>query len=202
MIAPQYLYSSYYSPAPNIYAQPNQFSQQQQPVGQQIRSGGIVTVSNENEARRYPVAPGYSVTMRDENEPYLYEKTMGFSQLDQPVFRKARIVFEDDDSHDDQKQPPAAPVVYAELSQLEELRNAVSAELTSLRTMIESLNNKRRMSDDESKYDAGIYEVRAESSGFLPAERPADASAERTAVATRPDSVYDELRRNLTAAVQ
>lgn len=201
MIAPQYLYSSYYSPTPNIYAQPNQFSQQQQPVGQQIRSGGIVTVSNENEARRYPVAPGYSVTMRDENEPYLYEKTMGFSQLDQPVFRKARIVFEDDDSQEDQKQSPAAPVVYAELSQLEELRNAVSAELTSLRTMIESLNNKRRINDDESKYDAGIYEVRAESSGFLPAERPADASAERTAVAARPDSIYDELRRNLSAAV-
>ena len=201
MIAPQYLYSSYYSPVPNIYAQPNQFSQQQQPVGQQIRSGGIVTVSNENEARRYPVAPGYTVTMRDENEPYLYEKTMGFSQLDQPVFRKARIVFEDDDSQEDQKQPPAAPAEYAELSQLEELRNAVSAELTSLRTMIESLNNKRRMNDDESKYDAGVYEVRAESSGFLPAERNADASSERTAVAARPDSVYDELRRNLSAAV-
>ncbi|MBR2654616.1 MAG: hypothetical protein IKD59_08720, partial [Lachnospiraceae bacterium] len=83
-----------------------------------------------------------------------------------------------------------------------ELRNAVSAELTSLRTMIESLNNKRRMNDDESKYDAGVYEVRAESGGFLPAERTADASAERTAVAARPDSIYDELRRNLTAAVQ
>ena len=202
MIAPQYAYSSYYSPVPNFYAQPNQFSQQQQPVGQQIRSGGIVTVSNENEARRYPVAPGYTVTMRDENEPYLYEKTMGFSQLDQPVFRKARIVFEDDDSQENQKQPPAAPVVYAELSQLEELRNAVSAELTSLRTMIESLNNKRRMNDDESKYDAGVYEVRAESGSFLPAERNAGASSERAAVTARPDSIYDELRRNLSAAVQ
>lgn len=192
----QYGYPSYYPQMQNAYTAP-----QQQPVGQQIRSGGIVTVSNEDEARRYPVAPGYTVTMRDENEPYLYEKTMGFSQLDQPVFRKARIVFEDDDSHDDQKQPSAVPVVYAELSQLEELRDAVSAELTDLRTMIESINNKRRINDDESKYDAGIYEVRAESSGFLPAERNAGASSERAAVTARPDSIYDELRRNLSAAV-
>lgn len=193
----QYGYPSYYPQIQNSYTAP-----QQQPVGQQIRSGGIVTVSNENEARHYPVAPGYTVTMRDEHEPYLYEKTMGFSQLDQPVFRKARIVFEDDVSQDDQKQPPAAPVVYAELSQLEELRNTVSEELTNLRTMIDTINNKRRSNDDESKYDAGIYEVRAESSGFLPAERNAGASSERTAVATRPDSIYDELRRNLAGTVQ
>ena len=193
----QYGYPSYYPQMQNVYTAP-----QQQPVGQQIRSGGIVTVSNENEARCYPVAPGYTVTMRDEHEPYLYEKTMGFSQLDQPVFRKARIVFEDDSSQDDQKQPSADPVVYAELTQLEELRDAVSAELTDLRTMIESINNKRRINDDESKYDAGIYEVRAESSGFLPAERNAGASSERAAVTARPDSIYDELRRNLTAAVQ
>ena len=68
--------------------------------------------------------------------------------------------------------------------------------------MIESINNKRRINDDESKYDAGIYEVRAESSGFLPAERNAGASSERAAVTARPDSIYDELRRNLSAAVQ
>ena len=90
MIYPQYGYP-YYPQIQNAYTAP-----QQQPVNQQIRSGGIVSVAGEDEARRYPVAPGYTVTMRDENGPYLYEKTMGYSQLDQPIFRKARIVFEDD----------------------------------------------------------------------------------------------------------
>ena len=196
MIIPQYGYPSYYPQMQNMY------TAQQQPVQQQIRSGGIVSVANEDEARRYPVAPGYTVTMRDEHEPYLYEKTMGFSQLDQPVFRKARIVFEDDDSQDGQKQPPAAPVIYAELTQLEELRDAVSAELTNLRTMIESTNNKRRINDDESKYNAGVYEVRAESSGFLPAERNADSTSKRTAVTSEPYTVHDEFRRHFPTAVQ
>ena len=97
MIYPQYSFTSpqYYPQIPqqlqNMYG-----TGQQQPAPQQIRSGGIVSVANEDEARRYPVAPGYTVTMRDENGPYLYEKTMGYSQLDQPIFRKARIVFEDD----------------------------------------------------------------------------------------------------------
>ena len=90
MIAPQFGYP----PVSGLYQQPAPIPQQQ-PVQQQIRSGGIVSVSGEEEARRYPVAPGYTVTMRDDTGPYLYEKTMGFSQLDQPIFRKARIVFED-----------------------------------------------------------------------------------------------------------
>lgn len=102
----------------------------------QIRSGGIVSVPNEAEARRYPVAPGYTVTMRDESAPYLYEKTMGFSQLEQPVFRKARIVFEDDAPQSAQEPPrePEAPQpVYAELAQLEALRDAMVADMRDIR---------------------------------------------------------------------
>ena len=103
MIYPQYGYTSpsYYPQVQNPYAAPQQPVQQSI---QQIRSGGIVSVANETEARHYPVAPGYTVTMRDENGPYLYEKTMGYSQLDQPIFRKARIVFEDDAQSTQEKQ--------------------------------------------------------------------------------------------------
>lgn len=137
MIYPQYGYpsTSYYPQMQNMYAG------QQQSVGQQIRSGGIVSVANEDEARRYPVAPGYTVTMRDENGPYLYEKTMGYSQLDQPIFRKARIVFEDDAQHTQEKQeePAEPPKVYAELKQLEALRDAVAIEFKKIRDMFESM---------------------------------------------------------------
>lgn len=142
MIYPQYGYPSYYPQMQNIYGT----QQPQQPVGQQqIRSGGIVSVANEDEARRYPVAPGYTVTMRDENGPYLYEKTMGFSQLDQPIFRKARIVFEDDAAKEKEEKPeePAEPPkVYAELKQLEALRDAVAIEFKKMRDWIESLKEE------------------------------------------------------------
>ena len=142
MIYPQYGYPSYYPQMQNIYGT----QQPQQSVGQQqIRSGGIVSVANEDEARRYPVAPGYTVTMRDENGPYLYEKTMGFSQLDQPIFRKARIVFEDDAAKEKEEKPeePAEPPkVYAELKQLEALRDAVAIEFKKMRDWIESLKEE------------------------------------------------------------
>ena len=139
MIYPQYSYPSYYPQMQNMYTA----AAQQQPAPQQIRSGGIVSVANEDEARRYPVAPGYTVTMRDENGPYLYEKTMGYSQLDQPIFRKARIVFEDDAIKQEKPEEPAEPAkVYAELKQLEALRDAVAIEFKKMRDWIESLKEE------------------------------------------------------------
>ena len=137
MILPQYGYAS-----PSYYPQmQNMYASQQQSNPQQIRSGGIVSVASEDEARRYPVAPGYTVTMRDETGPYLYEKTMGYSQLDQPVFRKARIVFEDDAQNTQKKpeEPPAPKVVYAELKQLEALRDAVAIEFKKIRDMFDTM---------------------------------------------------------------
>ena len=142
MIYPQYSYPSYYPQMQNMYTA----GQQQQPAPQQIRSGGIVSVANEDEARRYPVAPGYTVTMRDENGPYLYEKTMGYSQLDQPIFRKARIVFEDDakipENQEKPEEPAEPPKVYAELKQLEALRDAVALEFKKMRDWVESLHEE------------------------------------------------------------
>lgn len=77
--------------APVQYQAP--FQQQQQ---QQIQNGGFISVRNESEARGYPVAPGNSITFKDETAPYVYTKTMGFSQLDQPIFEKYKLVKEED----------------------------------------------------------------------------------------------------------
>lgn len=154
---PTYGYPYYTaSSAPNMYGQQTYSAPQPQP---QIRSGGIVTVSGEDEARRYPVAPGYTVTMRDETKPYLYEKTMGFSQLDQPIFRKARLVFEDDtpqQTHESapEKAPEPAPV-YAELSQLEALRDSVSKELQNLRQMIDAINTNPQKPTNNNNNEKG-----------------------------------------------
>ena len=143
MSYPQFGYDytgrQFFQPVNQMY-QPAPMPAQQQ-VQQQIRSGGIVSVSGEDEARRYPVAPGYTVTMRDETGPYLYEKTMGFSQLDQPIFRKARIVFEDAQEHEEIKtqQPEAPAVIYAELSQLEALKEALNAEINDIKAELAAL---------------------------------------------------------------
>lgn len=83
---------------------PQQYQQNnQQMVGaqmslpqQQPQFGGFVSVRNEMEARNYPVAPGNSVMFRDETGPYIYSKSMGYSQLDTPRFDKYRLVKEED----------------------------------------------------------------------------------------------------------
>ena len=84
---------NFYNPyQSNYYQPPQQMQVQTQP---QIQNGGFVSVRNEAEARNYPIAIGTSVTFKDENAPYIYNKTMGFSQLDAPRFDKYRLVKED-----------------------------------------------------------------------------------------------------------
>lgn len=80
--------------------QQQQAVNQQQPQTQQmqqpsIQQSGFVLVQSEQEARAYPVAPGNSITFKDERQPYCYVKTMGFNQLDQPTFERYRLVKEE-----------------------------------------------------------------------------------------------------------
>lgn len=89
-----------YNYYPNQYY--NQLSQQmmqmQQPMmqtQQTIQNSGFISVRGIDEARNYPVAPGNSVTFKDENAPYVYTKTMGFSQLDRPTFEVFKLVKEE-----------------------------------------------------------------------------------------------------------
>ncbi len=110
-------YQQYYNPYQPQAANLGQFQPQNQPSAQ---PNGIVTVRSEDEARNYPVAPGNSVTFRNESEPYIYTKTMGMSQLDRPVFDKYRLVKEAE------KTPETAPAVdmgaYALKTDVEALR--------------------------------------------------------------------------------
>ena len=91
---PNYYYPSYYQQpqfGQNMPAQPQVQATQPQIPQAQIQNGGFVSVRNETEARNYPIAIGTSVTFKDENAPYIYTKTMGFSQLDRPLFEKYRL---------------------------------------------------------------------------------------------------------------
>lgn len=81
-----------YNYAPNYIPNYNPYQQQvQQQMQQQT---GFVTVRSEDDARNYPVAPGNSITFRDETGPFIYTKTMGAGQFDRPVFEKYRLVKE------------------------------------------------------------------------------------------------------------
>lgn len=154
-------YNNFYSPYQNAYNPYQQFQpsfQQQQPQmnniqpnfpqsqqtiqqpTQQIQNGGFVSVHNENEARNYPIAPGNSVTFKDENAPYVYTKTQGFSQLDRPVFEKYRLVKEED--YQPQQTAQSGVVSPENVQQVNNIEYAKKDEITALWGEIEMLKSK------------------------------------------------------------
>lgn len=70
----------------------------------QTQNNNFVSVRSEQEARNYPVAYGNSVTFKDETSPYVYTKTMGFSQLDRPVFEKYKLIKESTEEPVEEKE--------------------------------------------------------------------------------------------------
>jgi len=87
---------NYYNPyQQQYYPMQNQPQMNVAPTQPQIQNNGFISVPSEEVARNYPVAPGNSVTFKNENAPYVYTKTMGFSQLDRPSFEKYKLVKED-----------------------------------------------------------------------------------------------------------
>ena len=122
----------------NYPYQPMQYpTQSTQPM--QIQNGGFVSVRSEQEARNYPVAYGNSVTFKDETAPYIYSKTMGYSQLDRPVFEKYKLVKEE--TQDVQIEPKQTE---AENSSL----NKIKDEIGQIWKEIEAL--KKEVATDES----------------------------------------------------
>lgn len=120
----------YYQPQ-SIY-QPSQMQfpiQQPQNNSMVIQDAGFVSVRNEMEARNYPVGYGKSITFKDENAPYVYTKTMGFSQLETPRFEKYKLVKEEPETA--QKEPFLSSQdklpVYAEKSEIEAIWSEIEA---------------------------------------------------------------------------
>ena len=128
---------------------------------QQIQNGGFISVRGELEARNYPVAPGNSITFKDENAPYVYTKTMGFSQLDRPTFDKYRLVKEEDTSvsalepHTDtlnDKTDNLSP--YALKSEIEPIMD----EIEELKKEIESMREKKPSARSKKEDDKNEHE--------------------------------------------
>ena len=161
-------FNNFYSPYQNAYNpyqqyQPN-FQQQMQNQSnyqqsqQQIQNGGFVSVHNENEARNYPIAPGNSVTFKDENAPYVYTKTQGFSQLDRPVFEKYRLVKEEE--YQPQQVAQNAPTSAEKTEQANNIDYALKSDLRALWGEIEELKKRIPKSKEEIKNKIEKTEVK------------------------------------------
>ena len=108
------------------YTQPYQ-GQTMQNQTMQIQNGGFVSVRSMEEAYNYPVAPGNSITFKDENSPYVYTKTKGFSPLEQPIFERYRLVKEEDGAQVAQNTPKTPQDAFDAESQIKSLWDEVEA---------------------------------------------------------------------------
>ena len=117
---------------PQSFYQPSQTQfpiQQLQNNSMVIQDAGFVSVRNEMEARNYPVGYGKSITFKDENAPYVYTKTMGFSQLETPRFEKYKLVKEEPETAQKEQFPSSQDKlpVYAEKSEIEAIWSEIEA---------------------------------------------------------------------------
>ena len=131
---PLYPYQPNYFGNPYGYQQPvTQATPPRQPQIQQ----GLVMVQSEQEARSYPVAPGNSITFKDETAPFCYVKTMGFSSLDRPTFERYRLVKEESP-----QEPAGGPQSGESLTESILQRYATKEELAELREALEAVKAK------------------------------------------------------------
>ena len=127
---------NYFNP---YYGQQPQAQMQPQMSG----NSSFVSVRSEAEARNYPVAYGNSVNFKDENAPYLYVKTMGFSQLDRPIFERYRLTKEDT------TEASNLPVESTnDIKSINDRLKDVEAEMRQIRSEIEDI--KKRMQEVNS----------------------------------------------------
>lgn len=121
-------YNSFYSGYPSYQPYQQQNYQMAAPQQAQIQNGGLVSVRSAQEAFYYPVALGNSVTFKDETAPFIYVKTRGFNQLEEPIFEQFQKV--------DNTQKAADP------EQAVSPEYALKSDLTALQEEIDLLKKK------------------------------------------------------------
>ncbi len=132
-----------YQPFSNLYQ--NQYNPTQQ-------NAGIIPVRSEDEARNYPVAPGNSVTFRNESAPFLYTKTMGLSQFDRPIFERFRLVKEDEPEPDKTGNNGVIVADFAKTQDFDTLKQefaVIKSDFVQLKDEIAKKNVKGKTKDDE-----------------------------------------------------
>lgn len=130
-------YNLYQNTYPNYQ---NPYTQQQQ---YQTQNNAFVSVRSIEEAYNWPVAPGNSITFKDENNPFVYTKTRGFSPLEQPIFEKWRLVKVDDMPQNTQNAPK-------QQTESDRQINLLWKEVNALKSKIKGVNDDVQSADDST----------------------------------------------------
>ena len=143
---PYYQYPTYNQ---MLYQQMQNSQPQNMQQNPQIQNGGFIMVKSINEAMNYPVAPGNSVTFKNESQPYIYTKTLGFSQLDQPIFEVFKLVKEENEIKDEHVAEEIPVVEYLPLEDADEIRNDISQMKTEIDFLRETIDLYTKEGKDE-----------------------------------------------------
>lgn len=95
------------------------------------QTNGFVSVRSVEEAFNYPIAPGNSITFKDETAPFVYTKTKGFSPLEQPVFERYRLV-KVEEPISPSNQPVQPNIEADEIKRIWNEINALKGQITTL----------------------------------------------------------------------
>ena len=149
---PQY-YQSYLYPQTTTQTQ-LQMPQFQQDLQQKASQEhyGFISVNSEQQARNWPIAPGNSLTFKDESSPYIYTKTMGLSQFETPIFEKYRLTKEEDPQAEG--KTPLPEEFKNDIQTLKNEFNNIKDSYKSLRDELDEMKNWMRqpfMSKSDNK---------------------------------------------------
>lgn len=115
----------------------------------QIGSNGYVIVRSEEEARNYPLAPGFSMTFFDETKPYCYKKTMSYSPLDHPIFETYKIVKEEKENKPEKEAP--VPEWKTDIIALQEDVENLYKEINALKAKNKSVPKRKEDVKDDAE---------------------------------------------------
>lgn len=131
-----------------MYSPYQMYQQQQMPQTQ--NNNGYVIVRSEDEARNYPLAPGFSMTFFNETQPYCYKKTMSYSPLDHPTFEVYKIVKEEETAAV-VKPDVSDPEWKSEIETLYEEMDILKREIQTLKAKQKPVPKKREDVRDDSE---------------------------------------------------
>lgn len=119
--------------------------QQNYPMNYNQQNTDFIPVPNETYARNYPVAPGHSVSFKDESIPFVYySKTMGSSQFDTPIFKRYRLV---EETQMAQKQEETEAVDNSALEPINAKIEALEIEIEGIKKKL-TTRRKKEVEDD------------------------------------------------------
>ena len=139
-------YSQYPNTPPAVNPITPQAAQPQNLTDKKEMQFSIFVAPSVEYAQEYPVAPGHSVSFLIENQPYLCTKSMGFSPFDKPVFKKSKIVDEDEPETKKSEEPTPD---YALKEDLEEIKERLAEVEKSLKPVPKKRAVKTEESTDE-----------------------------------------------------